>query len=79
MKKVAALIIIMVFVASSLPVFAQSTMSREEYRKKSLFDKIVDPIKDFKLSEKDKIKPLTMEKAPVFQDSADAIKKIDTK
>ena len=60
MKKISALIIIIAFFITALPAFADTVcgMSREEYRKKSLYDKIMDPIKNFKVSEKDKIKPL---------------------
>ena len=64
MKKIAALMIIIVLFITTLPVFADTIcgMSREEYRKKSLYDKIMDPIKNFKVAEKDKIKPITGDK-----------------
>ncbi len=77
MRRIAALIIIIMMVVSALPAFADNVcgMTREEYRKKSLYNKVVDPIKDFKLKEKDKIKPLTMEKSNVFQDTANSIEK----
>jgi hypothetical protein len=65
MKKIAALMIITALFITALPVFADTIcgMSREEYRKKSLYDKIMDPIKNFKVREKDKIKPLFGDKA----------------
>ena len=66
MKKIAGLLIIIALFSTALPAFAADTvggMSREEYRKKSLYDKIMDPIKNFKVAEKDKIKPLTCDKA----------------
>lgn len=74
MKKIAALIVIVAFFGTALPVFADDIcgMSREEYRKKSLYDKIMDPIKNFKVSEKDKIKPLFGDK--VQQGSGKATK-----
>jgi hypothetical protein len=64
MKKIAALMIISALFITALPVFADTVcgMSREEYRKKSLYDKIMDPIKNFKVAEKDKIKPLCGDK-----------------
>ena len=60
MKKIAALMIISALFITALPVFADTIcgMSREEYRKKSLYDKVMDPIKNFKVSEKDQIKPI---------------------
>ena len=60
MKRIAALIIIVGVFITALPAFADNIcgMSREEYRKKPLYDKIMDPIKNFKVSEKNKIKPL---------------------
>ena len=60
MKKIAAVIIIIALFSTALPVFADTVcgMSREEYRKKSLYDKIMDPIKNFKVAEKDKVKPI---------------------
>ena len=60
MKKIAGLLIIIALFSTTLPVFADTVcgMSREEYRKKSLYDKIMDPIKNFKVAEKDKIKPI---------------------
>lgn len=74
MKRIAALIIIVGLFMTTLPVFADTVcgMSREEYRKKSLYDKIMDPIKNFKVSEKDKIKPLFGDK--VQQGSGKATK-----
>ncbi|MCX5679595.1 MAG: hypothetical protein NTZ95_02870 [Candidatus Omnitrophica bacterium] len=64
MKKIAALVIIGALFITASPVFADTVcgMSREEYRKKPLYDKIMDPIKNFKVAEKDKIKPLTCDK-----------------
>lgn len=64
MKKIAALAIIITLFGAALPAFADEIcgMSREEYRKKPLFDKIMDPIKNFKVKDKDKIRPLTMTK-----------------
>jgi len=62
MKKISALLIVIAFFIAALPAFAEDSvcgMSREEYRKKSLYDKIMDPIKNFKVAEKDKLKPLT--------------------
>ena len=58
MKKIAAVIIIIALFSTTLPVLADtvSGMSREEYRKNSLYDKVMDPIKNFKFSEQDKIK-----------------------
>ena len=60
MKKIAALIIISALFITALPAFADTIcgMSREEYRKKSLYDKVMDPIKNFKFREQDKIKPI---------------------
>ena len=60
MKKIAALMIISALFITALPVFADTVcgMSREEYRKKSLYDKVMDPIKNFKVRERDKIKPI---------------------
>ena len=74
MKKIAGLLIIIALFSTALPVFADTVcgMSREEYRKKSLYDKIMDPIKNFKVSEKDKIKPLFGDK--VKQESGKATK-----
>ena len=74
MKKMAAVMIIAALFITALPVFADTIcgMSREEYRKKSLYDKIMDPIKNFKVSEKDKIKPLFGDK--VKQESGKATK-----
>ena len=74
MKKIAGLLIIIALFSTALPAFADTVcgMSREEYRKKSLYDKIMDPIKNFKVAEKDKIKPLTGDK--VKQESGKAIK-----
>ena len=74
MKKIVALMIITVLFITALPVFADTIcgMSREEYRKKSLYDKIMDPIKNFKVKEKDKIKPLFGDK--VNQESGKATK-----
>ena len=75
MKKIAALAIIIALFITALPVFAADTicgMSREEYKKKPLYDKIMDPIKNFKVSEKDKIKPLFGDK--VKQESGKATK-----
>lgn len=76
MKKVAALIIIVAFVITVLPVFAEDTggMTREQYRQKPLYDKIMDPIRNFKFAEKDKIKPFPGDKVTIFQNSADGIK-----
>ena len=64
MKKIAALIIIIALFSTALPVFADTVcgMSREEYRKKSLYDKVMDPIKNFKVRDQDKIKPIFDEK-----------------
>ena len=74
MKKIAALMIIVALFITALPVFADTVcgMSREEYRKKSLYDKIMDPIKNFKVSEKDKIKPLFGDN--IKQESGKAVK-----
>ena len=75
MKKIAASIIIVAFFITALPVFAADTicgMSREEYRKKSLYDKIMDPIKNFKVRDRDKIKPIFGDK--VKQESGKATK-----
>ena len=74
MKKIAALIIIIALFSIALPVFADTVcgMSREEYRKKSLYDKVMDPIKNFKVREQDKIKPLFDDK--VKQESGKATK-----
>ena len=74
MQKIAALVAIVVLFSAALPVFADEIcgMSREEYRKKSLYDKIMDPIKNFKVREKDKIKPLFGDK--VKQESGKATK-----
>ena len=74
MKKIAALIIISAFFVTTLPVFADTVcgMSREEYRKKSLYDKVMDPIKNFKVRDQDKIKPLFGDKAK--QESGKATK-----
>ena len=60
MKKIAGLLVIIAFFSTALPVFADTIcgMSREEYRKKSLYDKIMDPIKNFKVADKDKIRPI---------------------
>ena len=60
MKKISALIIISALFITALPAFADTVcgMSREEYRKKSLYDKVVDPIKNFKVRDQDKIKPI---------------------
>lgn len=64
MKKIAALVIIVALSITALPAFADTVcgMSREEYREKSLYDKVMDPIKNFKFKEKDKIRPLTCNK-----------------
>ena len=73
MKKIAGLLIIIALFSTALPVFAADTvggMSREEYRKKSLYDKIMDPIKNFKVADKDKIKPLFGDKAKQGSDKA---------
>jgi len=73
MKKIAALIIISALFSTALPVFAADTvggMSREEYRKKSLYDKIMDPIKNFKVADKDKIRPIFGDKATQASDKA---------
>ena len=74
MKKIAALMIISALFITALPAFADTIcgMTREEYRKKPLYDKIMDPIKNFKVSEKDKIKPLFGDK--VKQESGKATK-----
>ena len=74
MKKMAALIIIIALFSTALPVFADTVcgMSREEYRKKSLYDKVVDPIKNFKVRDQDKVKPLFGDKAK--QESGKATK-----
>ena len=74
MKKIAALMIIIALFITALPVFADTIcgMSREEYRKKSLYDKIMDPIKNFKVRDKDKIKPIFGDK--VKQESEKATK-----
>ena len=74
MRKIAALIIIIALFVTALPVFADTIcgMNREEYRKKPLYDKIMDPIKNFKVSEKDKIRPLFGDK--VKQESGKATK-----
>ncbi len=76
MKKIAALIIIVAVFVTALPVFADTVcgMSREEYKKKPLYNKITDPIRDFKYSEKDKIKPFPGDKVTIFQHTADGIK-----
>ena len=64
MKKIAALMIIIALFITVSPVFADTVcgMSREEYRKKSLYDKVMDPIKNFKVRDQDKIKPLFKDK-----------------
>lgn len=74
MKKIAALMIIIALSITALPVFADTVcgVSREEYQKKSLYDKIMDPIKNFKVNEEDKIKPLFDDN--VKQESGKAIK-----
>ena len=72
MKKIAAVVISIALFSTALPVFADTIcgMSREEYRKKSLYDKIMDPIKNFKVADKDKIKPLFGDKAKQESDKA---------
>jgi len=74
MKKIAALVSIIALFTTALPVFADTIcgMSREEYQKKALYDKVMDPIKNFKVREKDKVKPLFNDN--VKQDSGKAIK-----
>ena len=72
MKKIAALMIIIALFITALPVFADTIcgMSREEYRKKPLYDKIMDPIKNFKVKDKDKIRPIFGDKAKKESDKA---------
>ena len=72
MKKIAALMVIIALFITALPVFADTIcgMSREEYRKKPLYDKIMDPIKNFKVRDQDKIRPIFGDKAKKESDKA---------
>ena len=74
MKKIAALMIVTALFITALPAYADTIcgVSREEYRKKSLYDKIMDPIKNFKVRDRDKIKPIFGDK--VKQESGKATK-----
>ena len=71
MRKLAAFVITILFVASTIPVFAGDGACKK-CDEKTPFQIIADTMKPGKVKEKNKLKPI--EKITVFQNMSDGIK-----